>query len=96
MLTQTETIERIEKAIMELTAYGANSTTYLREVWKTVYALFAENERLKERLEITSAYNGNGEKIPFDHSFMPDGIEARDTTIKLLEDRIRELRKIHA
>lgn len=48
-------------------------------------ALERENATLQERLEISHAYNLDGDKVPFPEG-MPDGIECRDETIRNLED----------
>lgn len=56
--------------------------TLVREGWTEV-------ERLRERLELTHAYqviDGEMVKVPAPDG-MPDGIECRDETIKLLEAR---------
>lgn len=52
----------------------------------------AECERLRERLEITHATDGNGNRIPFPAG-APDGIACRDETIRLLEAKCERLRE---
>lgn len=54
--------------------------------------LSAENDRLRERLEIKWAYDGAGNRIPFPEGMdRLDGIECRDETIKGLEERCARL-----
>ena len=53
-------------------------------------AAAAEIMRLRERLEIGYAFDGDGKRIASDHEI--DGIYCRDSTLKLLDERLREIK----
>lgn len=62
-----------------------------REAAAALVAMKADNDRMRERLEIVTATDGEGNRIPFDPSW-PDGIEARDETIRQQDKQIAELK----
>lgn len=49
----------------------------------------ARVKELEDRLEISHAYDADGNKVPFPKG-APDGIACRDMTIRLLEERAEE------
>lgn len=58
----------------------ATAEAYQRE-------LRAENERLKERLELGYGFV-DGKRVPIPEDFATDGIASRDATIRLLDERV--------
>jgi hypothetical protein len=54
-------------------------------------ALVEERDRLYARLEMVEAYDGEGNRLSVAPYSIPDGIEARDATIRLLDDRVKAL-----
>ena len=54
-------------------------------------ALVEERDRLYARLEMVEAHDGEGNCISVEPYSIPDGIEARDATIRLLDDRVNAL-----
>lgn len=53
--------------------------------------LAQENQKLRERLEITHYYNSQGEKIPVpEGEEITDGISCRDETIRMLEEEVND------
>lgn len=54
-------------------------------------ALVEERDSLYARLEMVEAYDGEGNRISVEPYSIPDGIEARDATIRLLDDRVKAL-----
>lgn len=52
----------------------------------------AEILRLRERLEIGYVFDSNGNRVEIDPDTHPDGIECRDTTIRMLDKLIDQLR----
>jgi hypothetical protein len=68
--------------------------TIIADMQAEIDRLRAENERLRERLEITHVWQSVGggplERVPAPEG-IPDGIECRDETIKLQDARITEL-----
>lgn len=64
-----------------------------------IYAARIENAllreeiaRLHERLEDNHVFDGDGSRIEVEPGSIPDGIEARDTTIKIQDENIDRLR----
>lgn len=55
--------------------------------------LTRERDALRARLEMDFAYDGDGNRIAVEPGSIPDGIECRDATIKLLDERVERLTK---
>ena len=53
----------------------------------------AEIARLRERLEVTHAYDLSGKRIEVPAGSIPDGIACRDETIKMQDAEIARLRE---
>lgn len=57
--------------------------------WLVAAAYFADNFEIE--VEMVEAYDGEGNRISVEPYSIPDGIEARDATIRLLDDRVKAL-----
>jgi len=55
-----------------------------------------ENKRLHIRLEDSHAWDKNGNRIDVEPGSIPDGIDCRDETIRLLKGEINRLRKVES
>lgn len=67
----------------------------LRDLCAAIDSRDAEIERLHERLEDNRVYDLDGNRIAVKPGSIPDGIDARDETIKLQDERIdRQLAEI--
>lgn len=65
-----------------------------RKMWDALRAereAEAQRDRLMDRLEMRHAYDGEGNRIAVEPGSIPDGIECRDDTIKLQDERIARL-----
>lgn len=84
---------RIEEALSRLatTLQGVDGEAF---IWLVLEAkrLKEENERLHTRLEDNYCWqtvNGKWVKIAVEPGSIPDGIECRDETIRLLQERMK-------
>lgn len=54
--------------------------------------LVKQIDRLHERLEDSHVFDKDGKRVEVEPSSIPDGIDCRDETIKLLDDQIARLK----
>ncbi len=60
----------------------------MMQMWSLLREAADALDALHDRLEMRHAYNGDGERIDVAPGSIPDGIECRDETIKLLQTRL--------
>lgn len=72
-------------------AQGAVNPRAAAAALERIEALEADVAELHERLEDNRVYDGEGNRIDVEPGSIPDGIDCRNETIKLLDARIEAL-----